>query len=394
MAQAARIPFLTERSGTLFFRRRVPPRFQDRVGLHEWKRALGRGSADNPRIRLELRLLTESTDEALAQLERGKAVRSDLLDQALRALYPEQAASSIQTVGDAVAAYVADRGLAQLRKPEQVAVDQFGALFSKRRLFDISRSDVRRWVDHLRTSRNQSGSTIRRRLGAMRAIFAVAAEEADFAGANPFRAVRIPDADEAGVRLPFERSHLELIDSWLLGRAGQRPTGRIIRLMRLTGARPLEIGGLDACDLNLESEMPTIHIKPNAYRGLKTRNSQRVLPLVGDALAVAIELKSACPSGPLFPPNCHATGTLSARLNKALRSAGIPPVREYTAYSFRHTMEEALRLTDAPFEVQQAVLGHAPRTMTDRYGSKRVALGRIRQSIERAAEHLAVSLNG
>ena len=78
--------------------------------------------------------------------------------------------------------------------------------------------------------------------------------------------------------------------------------------MRLTGARPLEIGGLDAADLNLTSEMPTIHIRPNAHRGLKTRSSQRILPLVGDALVTAQELKACDPVGPLFPANCHQTG--------------------------------------------------------------------------------------
>ena len=390
MAGPAKIPFLTDRNGTLFFRRRVPERFRDRLGFYEWKRALGRDSIRSPRVQLELRLLTEATDEALAKLERGLPIRPDLLDEALRALYPEQVQTSIQTLDEAITAYIKDRGLTELRKAEAMAVEQFKAAFPKRRLFDITRSDVKRWLDQLRTDRGQTGPTIRRRLGAMRAIFSVAAEETDFSGVNPFRSVRIPDADSGGVRLSFEQSHLVSIDSWLRGRAGQRSTGRIIRLMRLTGARPLEIGGLDASELNLTGEIPTIHIRPNANRGLKTRNSQRILPLVGDALTAARELKASDPVGPFFPVNCHETGTLSARLNKALRSAGVPAQREFTAYSFRHTMEEALRLTDAPFEVQQAVLGHAPRTMTDRYGAKRVALGRIQDALTKVSRFLGV----
>lgn len=220
MANSTQIPFLTERNGTLIFRRRIPARFRDRAGFYEWKRALGRDSIRSPRIRLELRLLTEATDEALAKLERGLPIRPDLLDGALKALYPEQAQSIIQTLDEAIAAYLADRGLSDLRKAEAVAVEQFTALFPKRRVFDITRSDVKRWVDHLRTSRGQSGPTIRRRLGAMRAIFAAAAEEADFNGTNPFRSVRIPNADEGGVRLPFEPDHLVAIDTWLRGRSG------------------------------------------------------------------------------------------------------------------------------------------------------------------------------
>ena len=167
-------------------------------------------------------------------------------------------------------------------------------------------------------------------------------------------------------------------------------TGRIIRVIRLTGARSLEIGGLDVSDIHLDGDIPTVSIRPNANRGLKTRSSQRVLLLVGDALTAARELRAQCDAGPLFPENCHATGKLSARLNKALRAAGVPASREYAAYSFRHMMEEALRLTDAPFDVQQAVLGHAPRTMTDRYGAKRVALGRIQTSLKIASHCIIV----
>ncbi|MGX6646402.1 tyrosine-type recombinase/integrase [Maricaulaceae bacterium MS644] len=388
MVGPSQIPFLTERNGTLFFRRRVPARFRDRTGFHEWKRALGRETADSSRIRLELRVLTEATDEALARLERGLPVSSSLLEAALAALYPDQNKATLLTIDDAVRAYQADRGLTCLRKPEQVAVDQFKAMIGEKRIFEISRSDVRRWVDLLRTKRGQSGTTIRRRIGAMKAIFSLAAEEADFAGINPFRSARIAGAEEGGYRLPFERDHLKAIDAWLQSGAGKKPTGQLIRLIRLTGARPLEIGGLEASDLNLVGEIPSVSIRPNANRGLKTRSSQRVLPLIGDALAAAKELREHCDTGPLFPPNCHATGTLSARLNKALRAAGVPAQREFTAYSFRHTMEEALRLTDASFEVQQAVLGHAPRTMTDRYGAKRVALGRIRLSLIEAEIHL------
>ena len=72
-----------------------------------------------------------------------------------------------------------------------VSVDQFKTLIGDKRIFEIRRSVVRRWVDLLRTKRGQSGTTIRRRIGAMKAIFSLAAAEADFAGINPFRSARI-----------------------------------------------------------------------------------------------------------------------------------------------------------------------------------------------------------
>ena len=68
-----------------------------------------------------------------------------------------------------------------------------------------------------------------------------------------------------------------------------------------------------------------------------------------------------------------------------MRAAGVPKSRAYTAYSFRHTFEDALRLSDSAFEVQQALLGHAPKSMTDRYGSKRVPMAKLKQAVEDAA---------
>lgn len=130
--------------------------------------------------------------------------------------------------------------------------------------------------------------------------------------------------------------------------------------------------------------MPLIQIRANEHRGLKTAGSHRSIPLLGDALSAARELQRGRIAGALFPKACHETGTLSARLNKALRSAGIPKGSGLSAYSFRHTLQEGLRLTDAPFDVQQAILGHAPLSMTDRYGSRRVSLVRVTAAIEKA----------
>jgi integrase len=97
-----------------------------------------------------------------------------------------------------------------------------------------------------------------------------------------------------------------------------------------------------------------------------------LLPLVDDAVVAAGCAVRRADGKALFPVGCHETGRLSARLNKALRSSGIPKRRELTVYSFRHTAQEAMRLSGAPFDVQQAILGHAKLTVTERYGARSV----------------------
>ena len=55
----------------------------------------------------------------------------------------------------------------------------------------------------------------------------------------------------------------------------------LMPLLGETGCRLAEIVGLRLQDIDLENDL--IQIRPNSARRLKTRNSQRILPLVGYA---------------------------------------------------------------------------------------------------------------
>ena len=55
----------------------------------------------------------------------------------------------------------------------------------------------------------------------------------------------------------------------------------LMPLLGETGCRLAEIVGLRIEDIDLENDL--IHIRPNPARRLKTRNSERTLPLVGYA---------------------------------------------------------------------------------------------------------------
>jgi integrase len=382
---AAKIPYLFERGDTLLFRRRIPPRLQPLAGTSEWKLSLGKSGVDSARVLIEVRALTEVTDLAVGKMERGLAPSASLLRDALDTLYPARSAPVAPTVSEAAKLYCSAKRLDCLNKAEAMAVKQFVAHSGDIRLAKITRAQVREWISSLRNQARQSDPTIRRRLGSMSTIYAHSMEDAAAAGQNPFCRHRL-SMRAAGQRLPFDREQLALIDAWLRGPVGHRPTGLIIRLLRATGARPLEIGGIDVCDLRLGALVPHLLIRPNSQRGLKTVSSQRMVPLVGDGLEAARNLTEREKDGAAFPRTCWATGSLSARLNKALRSCGIPKAKSLTAYSFRHTMAEALRTSDAPFDVQQALLGHARVSMTERYGARTVSLGRMRASLERALD--------
>jgi integrase len=65
----------------------------------------------------------------------------------------------------------------------------------------------------------------------------------------------------------------------------------LVALISDTGMRLSEAAGLHVDDIKLDCEIPHIDLKPHAWRGLKTRGSQRQIPLVGASLWAAKRVK-------------------------------------------------------------------------------------------------------
>ena len=61
----------------------------------------------------------------------------------------------------------------------------------------------------------------------------------------------------------------------------------LVALISDTGMRLAEAAGLKRDDLNLEHQYPHITLKPYVHRSLKTKASERIIPLVGVSLWAA-----------------------------------------------------------------------------------------------------------
>jgi len=66
----------------------------------------------------------------------------------------------------------------------------------------------------------------------------------------------------------------------------------LIAMVSDSGARLGEVAGLLREDIILTAQVPHIVIKPHPWRSLKTKGSERRVPLVGAALWAAV----ACPN--------------------------------------------------------------------------------------------------
>ncbi|MBT5300546.1 MAG: tyrosine-type recombinase/integrase, partial [Tateyamaria sp.] len=129
----------------------------------------------------------------------------------------------------------------------------------------------------------------------------------------------------------------------------------LMPLLGETGCRLAEIVGLKLEDIDLENDL--IHIRPNSARPLKTRSSQRTLPLVGYAkLAMEQALKQADDTY-LFPRyirdgKCYATHASNA-LNKWLKK----DFDGLTAHCLRHTFRDRLRAVECPMDLIDQIGG-------------------------------------
>ena len=135
-----------------------------------------------------------------------------------------------------------------------------------------------------------------------------------------------------------------------------------------TGARLAEIVGLEARDLDLDA--CCIHIRQNRIRRLKTKSSDRSIPL-SPRIAEHLKLHQAglADTAPILANYARPRGSdaASAMLMKRLRTQIID--RKVTIYSLRHRMTDKLRNTGCPEAIFLAILGHSSNSVAANYGS-------------------------
>ena len=132
----------------------------------------------------------------------------------------------------------------------------------------------------------------------------------------------------------------------------------LIALISDTGMRLAEAAGLHINDLQLDEDIPYVDIKPHPWRSLKTKGSQRQVPLVGASLWAAQRIKanaSSCFAFPRYTDNsrCNANSASSA-LNKWLHANFR---KDIVIHGFRHAMRDLLRAIGCPSEMIDQIGG-------------------------------------
>ena len=128
--------------------------------------------------------------------------------------------------------------------------------------------------------------------------------------------------------------------------------------------------GLVKSDIILDGDILHVNISPHAWRRLKTKGSQRCVPLVGKALwAASRAIEGSSGSRFLFPRynrgSSSNANSASAAINKWLK----PRVPDgCVIHSFRHSIRDRLRAVECPSDIIDQIGGWSSSSVGASYG--------------------------
>ena len=237
-----------------------------------------------------------------------------------------------------------------------------------KQLGDYTRADALQFREWL-INRGLTGSSVTRNFSYLKAVFNFAVSEYALDITNPF--IGVYHDRQAGVikRQPIPIDDIKRVQAQC--RQIDDDIRWLVALLSDTGMRLAEGAGLLRSDILLECDVPFVRIQKHTWRGLKTKSSERDVPLVGEALWAAERVLGAQTESIFAFPRYNqskttAANSASAALNKWLKQyvpAGC------TMHSFRHSMRDRLRAVECPADVTDQIGGWATDGIGHGYGT-------------------------
>ena len=252
------------------------------------------------------------------------------------------------------------RSKLQIRKyktPRETAMKEFVDVVGDKYLGAIERSDILKFRSSLMELVADdviTGNTANKKLGHLKDILKTVGkhEEVETDFKLLFAETRL--AEDVDSRPPFDVDFVQrrFLDSDALQDLNDQAKA-LVYMMVETGARESELIGLMPEDYILNHEIPHIWIRKNRLRTLKTKTSDRKIPLIGVALIAAREVSETGITR--YKKNPYSA---SGTINKYLKKNGLKPTPKHSLYSLRHTFKDRLRDVGAPEEVIDELMGH------------------------------------
>lgn len=229
--------------------------------------------------------------------------------------------------------------------------------------------DATSFRDWLR-AKGLANASIKKAFACIKAIFNLVIKEHGLAIDNPFSNIHLPSpVEDAKKRVPISTIDLELIQRECMKLDDDLRW--LIAIISDTGMRLSEAAGLKIDDLVINDEIPHVIIQPHSHRPLKTRSSERVIPLVGASLCAAQRIQQNVTGIYCFPRYTTADRTnansASAALNKWIKS--LTKNTDNTIHGFRHSLRDRLRDVDIGIELIDEIGGWSRQSVGAQYGN-------------------------
>jgi integrase len=254
-------------------------------------------------------------------------------------------------------------------KDAKRAIAQMTEFLGNRMPHEYKRTDINKFI-LAKLNTGASTGTVKKYLSLINAVFNKVNNEYEIDCPHRFSKLDIPNyGDDCKERPDFRPEQLNTLRGNLSGSTNM--TDHLIMFALDTGMRGGEVLGLASEDIHLNKEYPYIRLHQNTLRRLKTKNSTRMIPLIGLALEAAQSLDLT--QEWLFPhylskdkksfKHTNASNVINKRIKKLLDDPKAP-----TAYSFRHTMQTRLRNVECPADIREEICGWKS-SISKNYGS-------------------------
>jgi integrase len=215
--------------------------------------------------------------------------------------------------------------------------------------------------------RGLASSSAKRIFASVRAMVNFIICEHGLKVANPFLNVFFPELNDTKKRKPFSTKDIRLLHNKC--RLIDDDVRHLAALISDTGMRLSEATGLKVSDIKVDGPTPYVHITPNPIRRLKTKQSERQVPLVGGSLWAAKRVLANSVGDYAFPRyikngTCLANSA-SATLNKWIRSN---ISNDLVVHSMRHGFCDRLREVGCPSEIKDSLGGWSRNSIGESYG--------------------------
>ncbi len=240
-------------------------------------------------------------------------------------------------------------------------------LLGDRALDSYSSSEASSFRDYL-LKKGLTVSSVKRNFSTIKSIINLTIQEHGLDINNPFAKTYMPEIGDKQYRESIPTETIKHIQSFC--REYDDDLRWLVALLSDTGMRLGEAVGLLKSDIYLNSEIPHIKLVPHVWRSLKTKSSQRIIPLVNESLWASKRiLEHNIDSVYAFPrytskDKCNSNSA-SAALNKWMKEQ---MSESYVIHGFRHSFRDRLRAVECPSEIIDQLGGWSLKSVGQGYG--------------------------